>query len=118
MLHRDILIPHRLGLILRIHQCLVQLLAEIQLTALHLRSFLQCGADTIQKVFLVDLHLLYQLQDQAVLQGKQTVQQMLLLDLLVAVFVSQTLTTLNRLNGLLCKFLDIHTHYPLCFFVL
>ena len=111
MLHRDILIPHGPGLILRGYQRLVQIRTETKLSAGHLDSCIQGFFHLGHKSIFMNLHLFDQLQDQTVFLLQQGIQQMLLLDLLIAVFIGNLLQILHRLHGILCKFADIHrTH--------
>ncbi len=97
MLHRHVLISHLLCLVLRMNQGLIQLLSHILLPSLHLRTLSQCLLGPVNQKLLVDTHLLHKLQNQAVLLGKQRVEQMLLLNLLVSILKGCTLTVLNSL---------------------
>ena len=108
MLHGNILVSHLLGLILSAQQCLVQVLADIRLAAGHLGSSAQRILHTPFEMLLVNLHFLNQFPDQAVLLGQQTVQQVLLLDFLIAIFIGDFLTFIDCLKRFLRKFTDVH----------
>jgi hypothetical protein len=67
---------------------------------------------------LIYSHLDQQFADQAVLQSPQTVKQMLLVDLLVAIIVCNLLAILYGLYGILCKFTNIHKEASLLLVVI
>ena len=113
VLHGDILISHGLCLILGIYQHLVAVLGQIDLTALHLRETVDRLLHLIHKLLSLNSHHIDELQDQAVIQPQQRQEQMLLINLLVAEFISQLLRILNRFHGFLRKFVDIHKVTPL-----
>ena len=108
MFHRDILVSHLLGFILRMDQGVVQVLAYILAASLDLGPFSYGLFRPVDDQVLVDPHLLHQLQDQAVVLSEERVEQMLLLDLLVAVLHGDLLTVLNRLERFLRKFIYVH----------
>ena len=87
----------------------VEILADICLTAVYLHFLTENLLDALQDCISVQSHLLNKLSDQSLLLREQRVKQMDLFDFLVSVFVRYTLTALNGLQGILCKFLDIHT---------
>ncbi len=87
MLHRYIFISQLLRLVLRADQDFIQISPYVYLTALNLGAFGKGLFHTADKMLLLNLHLLYQLQDQAVFYGEETVEKMLLLDFLIAVFI-------------------------------
>ena len=96
MLYGHILIAHGLSLILGIDQYLIQVIADIKLTpSAYLRKLFKGLLCFIFKEFSLDAHFCNQLHNQAVLQGQKAVQQMGLIDLLVAILVSQLLTVLH-----------------------
>ena len=66
MLNRDILISHSLGFILRTDQCLVQILTETKFSTLNLNLGIQSFLNSVNKIFLLNLHLLDQFENQAV----------------------------------------------------
>ncbi len=88
MLHGHVLVPQLLRLILGVYQHLVQVGSHIYLAALNLGALCDGLLHPVHEVVLLNLHFLYQLQDQAVFHLQQAVEQMLLLNLLVPVFVS------------------------------
>ena len=108
MLHGNIFVPELLRLVFRSHQDFVQILAHINLPALHFGAFPYGLFRPVYKMFFLDFHLLYQLQNQTVLQSEKTIQEVFLLDLLISVLISQFFTFFHRLHGFLCKFLYIH----------
>ena len=110
MLHTDIFVSESLCLVLRSQQGLVHLAAHID-TGIAAMDFCQpfhSAEYPVGEGARVDAHLLDQLQDQTVLQHQQAVEQMLLLDLLIAVLISQFLALIDRFNRFLRKFLYIH----------
>ncbi len=114
MLYRYILVSQLLCLILCADQHLVQVGSYINLSSLYLGAFGQGLLHTAYKMFLLNLHLLYQLQNQAVLHREQAVEKMFLLNLLVAVFIGKLFTAFHGLHGFLCKFLYVH-RIPPCY---
>ncbi len=88
VLHGHILVSQLLRLVLGVYQHLVQVCPHIYLAALNLGALRDRLLHPVHEVLLLDLHLLYQLQNQAVLHLQQAVEQMLLFDFLVSVFVS------------------------------
>ena len=108
MFHRDILISHLLGFILRMDQGVVQVLAYILAASLDLGPFSYGLFRPVDDQVLVNPHLLHQLQDQAVVLSEERVEQMLLFDLLIAVLHGDLLTVLNRLERFLRKFIYVH----------
>ena len=97
MLHGDVFIPHLCGLILRLHKGFVQILPVVQTAAGYFDTGLQSPLNARLKSLGLDLHLLQQLFDQAVLLVVQRVEQMLLLNLLVSIFISSFLQVLDSL---------------------
>ena len=96
MLHGHIFIAHGLCLVLAIDQYLIQVIADIQLAAsAHFRKTFHCLLGLIGKHVTLNPHLGNQLQNQAVIQGQETVEQMLLVNLLVPIFICQLLTVLH-----------------------
>ena len=108
MFNRYILISHSLRFILCTDQCLVQILAKVKLSTGNLNFGIQCFLYCVNKIFLLDFHLLDQLEDQAVLLCQQGIQKVFLFDLLIAIFISNLFKILDSLYGFLCKFTDIH----------
>ena len=108
MFHGNILISEHLHLVLSRDQHFIQILPDIRLSALYLGPFLYYLFYFIYEILLVDLHFLQKFQQQTILHGKQTVQQMLLFNLLIAVLAGNLLTALNRFHRFLGKFIDIH----------
>ncbi len=109
MLHGDVLVAHPLCLVLRIVQSLVQVLTDVGLAAGDLYPPVQRVLDLVPEHFLLDAHLFNELQDQAVLLVQKYIQQVLLLDLLIAEIVSGLLQLLDRIDRFLCKFRNVHT---------
>ena len=110
MLDTDIFVAQALRLRLRSQQGLVHLTAHIHtaVAAMHLREALDAGQGTVFEGLGVYAHLFDQLQNEAVLKCQKAVQEMLLLNLLIAVFISQFFALVDCFNRFLCKFLDIH----------
>ena len=108
MLNRDILISHSLRFILSTDQRFVQILTKVKLSTGNFNLSIQCFLHCVNKIFLLDLHLLDQFENQAVLLCQQSIQKVFLLDLLIAIFISNLLKILDSLHGFLCKFTDIH----------
>ena len=116
MLYGDIFISQCLCFILCAEQYLIQLLADIRLTALHLDSFLQALFHTGSKSLCINPHFLYEFQNQTVFYGQQTVQEMFLFNFLISIIISQLLASIHSFYGFLCEFLYIHDppHFPAC----
>ena len=110
MLYRDIIVSQRLGFLFRAQQDLIQGVADIDLGVgtLYLGQAVDLMLGVFCKAGRIDSHLFDQSADQGILQCQQRVQQVLLLDLLIAVFIGQLLTVVDGLYGLLCKFLNVH----------
>ena len=70
MLYRYVFITHSLSLILCGYQHFVQILSYIRLATLNLNSLLQCGSCPAYKMLAIDFHLLNQLQNQTIINGK------------------------------------------------
>ena len=58
MLNRDILISHLLCFIFCMDQHIIQVLTDISLTSLYLRSLADCLLDTVNKELALNVHLL------------------------------------------------------------
>ena len=71
MFHRDILVSHTFCLILRAYQGFVQILPETQIPSGYLDFCVQRPFYSTDKLFFIDLHLLDQLEDQAVFLHKE-----------------------------------------------
>ena len=108
MLHGNVLISHCLCFVLCIYKRFVQILSKSQITAGYLNLRIQGFLYYVDKIIFIDLHLLNQLENQAVFLCQQRIQKMLLLYFLVAILISNLLKVLNSLDGFLCKFTDIH----------
>ena len=108
MLHGHILISQLLCLVLRPQKHIVQILAHIGLSPLNLGALCHRPLCAVHKMLLLDLHLLYQLQNQTVLQSQQAVQQMLLFNLLISVLIGCLFAPFHSLEGFLRKFLYVH----------
>ena len=108
MLNRDILISHSLRFILSTDQRFVQILTKVKLSTGNFNLSIQCFLHCVNKIFLLDLHLLDQFENQAVLLCQQCIQKVFLLDLLIAIFISNLLKILDSLYGFLCKLTDVH----------
>ena len=114
MLHRDILIPHRLRMVLRIADHPVCPLREILLSrAGDLRELVDLLRKIPEKGILRNSHLGQKLLNQAVLHRHQTVEEMELSDLLIPVIHGHLLAVIDRLHRFLRKFIDIHSLPPL-----
>ena len=95
MLHRYILVTHGLCLVLAADKHLIQIAADVKLAAAaYLGQAFHCLLCLIGKHISLNPHLGYQLKNQAVLQGQQAVQKVLLINLLVSIFIRQLLTVL------------------------
>ena len=113
--HGHILVAHGLRLVLRTHQDLIQIIAHINLTgSADLRQFLHILKGLILEHLPGDAHLRHQLQDQAVIYRQQTVQQVLLLNLLVSMFIRQFFAVLHCFQRFLSKLADIHNNASFC----
>ena len=108
MFNRNIFVTKRLQFILCTYQHFVQICADIWLSALHFGSFLKRLLYTAGKGLFIDSHLFDQLQNQTVLYGQQTIQQMFLRNFLVTIIICDFLTAIHCFNRFLCKFLYIH----------
>ena len=96
MFYRNIFISHGLGFVFCIDQDLIQVIADIQLSAsAYLGQFLYGLLCLVFKHVALDAHFCDQLHDQAVIQSQQAVQQMRLVDLLVSIFICQLFAVLN-----------------------
>ena len=109
MFHSDVFVSHRLGFILGIDQHIVQRNADILLSAPNFRFLLDQRHHRALEFLRIDLHLPDQFHEQAVIQFRQRIQQMLAVDLRVAVFICQFLAVIDRFDSILRKFIDIHT---------
>ena len=110
MLYRYIFISHALRFILCMNQHLVQITADIYLTAAaYLRKSRQLLLCLIDNHLFGNSHFRQQFQNQAVLQSQKAVKQMLLLNLLISVLIGIFLTVLYRFHRLLSKFINIHS---------
>ena len=98
VLDTDILIAKRLCLALCAQQGLIHLSAHInaRVAALNLGEALYGALDAVFKGARIDAHFLDQLENQAVLEREQAVEQVLLFDLLIAVFICQLFTLVDR----------------------
>ena len=108
MLNGNVLISHCLCFVLCIYKRFVQILSKSQIAAGYLNLRIQGFLHYVDKIIFIDLHLLNQLENQAVFLCQQRIQKMLLLYFLVAILISNLLKVLNSLDGFLCKFTDIH----------
>ena len=110
MLNRNIFIAHTFGFIFGIDQNLVEIIADIDLTAAaHLRKPRQFLLSFVDDQLFRNAHLGQKLQDQTIIQRQEAVKQMLLFDLLVTILVRQLLTSLNGFHGFLSKFIYVHS---------
>ena len=105
MFNRDIFIIHLLRFFLSPYQCTVQVITYINLAAGYLDKLLNKLRRLYLKSFMINSHLRQQSVDQAVFLGQQAQKQMFLFNLLIPVLISQFLTILHCLQGLLCKFI-------------
>ena len=108
MLNGNIFISHLFCFIFCTDQHFVQLLTDENLSSGNFNPFCKILLCCIHKQIFIDLHLFYQFQDQSIILFQQCHKQMLLLNLLIAIFICKFLTVLNCLYGFLCKFLNIH----------
>ena len=117
VLDADVVVSQLLRLIFRAQQRLVERSADVDLAvaALHLRQLRERSLDARREGSGVDAHLLDELEDQAVLDRQKAVEQVCLLDGLVAVVICEFLTAVHGLCGFLCEFLDVHRYPSLCF---
>ena len=97
MLHRNVFIAELFRLVLCSYQHLVQCIADIGLHAIpgYLRKIVHRLLRSCRERGRVDLHLFHQLGYKAVLHGQETVQKMLLLNLLIAIFHGHVLGVLD-----------------------
>ena len=93
-------------------QHLVQILTDIELSALYLRTLPERLFYTLNQQFFLNPELFHQLQNQAPILCQQGIKQMLLLDLLISVIVCDLLASLYRKHRILCEFVNIHTFLP------
>ena len=100
MLYAHILVAQSLCFRLSSQQSLVHLSADINpaVAAVHLCEALYGPQNAVGERTGINAHLFDEPQDQAVLQRQQAVQQMLLFDLLVPVFIGQLLALVDRFN--------------------
>ena len=105
MFHRYILIIHLLRFFFCLHQCTVQVITQINLTAGYLHKLLNKLRRLYLKSFMINIHLRQKSVNQTLLLGQQAQKQMLLPNLLVTILISEFLTILHCLQGLLCKFI-------------
>ena len=113
MLHRDILVLHGLGCGLSGLEGPVHILGHIDLVRLpaparHLGQFLHLCLDRGGKAGHRHTHSGQQLWNKALLVGEKGQQQVLLLDLLIAVLHGQLLRPLDGCQGPLGKLIHIH----------
>ena len=113
MLHRDILILHGGGYLFGLADGFVHILCNIDLVCLaaaagNLGQLVDFGLDCGQERGDSHSHGGEQLGDQPLTVCYQGQKQMGLLDLLVAVFYGNILSTLDRGQGLLGKLIHIH----------
>ena len=96
MLHGYIFVTHGLCLVLAAYEHLIQITADVKLAAAaYLGQTLHCLLCLVGEHISLYPHLCNQLKNQAVLQGQQAVQKVLLINLLVSVFICQLLTVLD-----------------------
>ena len=74
MLNRDILVSQRFRLIFGIHQYFIQILSDINLSSLNLRTFADSSLDLRQKYIAVYLHFLDQFLDQTILYRQHPIK--------------------------------------------
>ena len=98
MLHGHVLVPQLPGLVLGVDQDFVQVGSHISPAALDFGALGNRFLHPVREVLLLNLHLLNQLQNQAVLDGQQAVEQMLLFDFLVPVLYCQFLAAFHGLH--------------------
>ena len=108
MLYRNVLVSHLLRHILGADQSLIQVLSNVSIASGYLYPRIDHLLHAVFKIRKLDLHLLDQLRDQAVLLMEQSIQQMLLLYLLISCVKCYLLEVIHCLYGFLCKFTDIH----------
>ena len=122
MFNGNIFVSHLFCLVFCMDQNIVQVLADICLSALYLRAFSNGLLHSVDEEPALYAHFFKQLQDQAVVLRQQSVEQMLLGQFLVAVVRCDLFTVLDCLQRILRKFIDIHGHPSLltttCFRVL
>ncbi len=98
MLDGYILIPHTFCLILGTNEHLVQVLPDIWLPALHFDTLLKCLLNPVHKIVFIDLHLFYQLEDKAVINHQERIEQMLLFQFLITIFHRNLFTAVDCLD--------------------
>ena len=108
MLYRNVLVSHSSCFVFCADKRFIQVLSEPEISAAYLYPGIQGFFYCINKIFLIDLHLINKLENQAVLLTEKSIQKMLLLHFLIAVFIGNLFQILNSLYGFLCKFTDIH----------
>ena len=113
MLDRHIVVSHGLCLVLRPVQGVIEGLADVALPgAGHLGELAQQLFVALLEILRLDLHPLQQLDEQAVILAEQCLDQMFLIDLLVAVLPCYLFRILQSLHGFLCESADIHKTIP------
>ena len=113
MFDRYVFILHPLGRLFRCGQCLVRAGGHIHLVRLsaaagYLGQLIHQPLRFLPEHLQIRPHLGNDLGNQAILLGQQRQEQMRLVDLLIAVFHSQTAGTADCLHGFLGEFLCIH----------
>ena len=109
MLNGYIFIPHLPGFVFGVDERFIQILPDKLLAALYFGPFPKGFLCPFKNRVLVDSHLLHELEYQAVLLSQQPIEEMLLFNLLVAVFQRYPLTLVHCLHGFLRKFIYIHS---------
>ena len=108
MLHGHVLITHPLCFIFCTDQGFIQVLTHIRLTTGYFHPPVQCLLHLFLKQRRIYIHLGNQSGDQALLLSQKTIQQMFLLNLLIAIFHGSLFQIIDCFHRFLCKFLNVH----------
>ena len=111
MLDGDILVAQLLRFLFRVQHGFVQIRTDLQphVRTLYLGQRPQQLLRLLHEIVRVNPHLLDQPQNQAVFDGQQTVKQMLLRQLLIAVIIGKLFHSVDGFNRFLCKFVNVHS---------
>ena len=108
MLHRYIFVAHALGFVLGVVQRVVEVLTNVLLPALGFHLFVQRMLQAVLESAAVDAHFIQELRDQTTVLVQQRVEQMFLLDLLIAEVHGDLLQIVDGFHGFFCKSINLH----------
>ena len=98
MLHRNIFVPHGLRLVFCIDKYFIQIISYIHLATFHFGPFVNQSLHLRPKNGRVNLHLLQELRQQAILYRHHTIKEMLLCNFLIPKIISNLLQIIENLN--------------------